>query len=99
MSQTLLHAQAQAEFEFEIGYYEAARPGWGGLLREEVLMTIRRLSDFPQMGGPEPVGTRKFVTRRFRFVVRYELMDNQILIWAIYHPAREPGHWLARRAP
>lgn len=98
MSQTLLHSQAQAEFESEIEYYEAARRGWGGRLREEVLATIRRLSDHPQMGRSGPNGTRKFVTRRFRFVLRYELIGDDILIWAISHPARAPGYWLTRRS-
>ena len=99
MISTQLYPQAQAEFESEIANYENARRGWGGLLREDVLSTIRRLSEFPHLGRPAPGRTRRFVTKRFRFIVCYELISDQIVVWAVAHPAREPGYWQSRRSP
>ena len=97
MIKAFLHPLAQAEFESEIDFYETERQGWGGFLRPDVLTAIQHLVQFPTMGRAKRDGTRRFVTKRFRFIVSYELRGEVIIIWAVSHGARKPGYWHDRR--
>jgi plasmid stabilization system protein ParE len=99
MTAIQIHPQASAELEAEITHYENARRGWGSLLREDVLSTIRQIAVFPRLGRPGSLGSRRFVTPRFLFLVHYDFTADQILVLAISHPSREPGYWQSRRAP
>lgn len=99
MTAIQIHPQANAEFEAEITNYEQARRGWGVLLRADVLSTIRQIAVFPRLGRPGSLGSRRFVTPRFLFLVHYELTADHILVMAISHPSREPGYWQSRGFP
>jgi hypothetical protein len=57
MTAIQIHPQASAEFEAEITNYENARRGWGALLREDVLSTIRPIAVFPRLVRLARVGS------------------------------------------
>jgi plasmid stabilization system protein ParE len=97
MRQVVFHPAAHQEFVDEVAYCERERRGAGGNVRADVTALLALLGNFPALGRSDNDGVRPAVTSRYRFVVHYELMVDQIVIWAIAHPAREPNYWTVRR--
>jgi plasmid stabilization system protein ParE len=97
MMRHLYHPAAQAELEAEISFCEAERRGAGAHLRDDILTTLKVVAQFPSVGRAGELG-RRIVTQRYHFIIHYELIDDQIVVWAVAHPAREPGYWQTRRS-
>jgi len=91
------HPEALAEFKAEIVYYEDKQPGLGAAFADEVLRTIELARVFPRMGAPEEAGVRSLLTKRFPFIIYYEVLGEKLWVWAVMHAAREPGYWKTRQ--
>ncbi len=37
------------------------------------------------------------MTKRFPFLIYYEVLEDKLWIWAVMHAAREPGYWKSRQ--
>jgi len=99
MKEVAYHPAAQAELEAEVLYCENERPRSGAHVRADISKSILSVRLFPGLGHNAPGGVRRIVTRSYKFIVHYELIADQIVVWAVAHPAREPGYWLTRRTP
>ena len=99
MKELAYHPAAQAELEAEVLFCENERPRAGSQVRADISKAIISVRQFPGIGRNAIGGVRRIVTRSYKFIVHYELIADQIVIWAVAHPAREPGYWLARRTP
>src|SRR6266542_3385381 len=91
------HPAALAEFEAEILHCARERIGAAAHVRADVSETLMLVREFPGIGRADSDGARRIVTRRYRFILHYEILDEQIVVWAVAHPSREPGYWRARR--
>jgi plasmid stabilization system protein ParE len=99
MKELAYHPAALAELEAEVLFCENERPRAGTHVRADISKTIISVRQFPGIGRHGPDGVRRIVTRSYNFIVHYELIADQIVVWAVAHPARAPGYWLARRTP
>ncbi|PJG56773.1 type II toxin-antitoxin system RelE/ParE family toxin [Bradyrhizobium forestalis] len=64
-------------------------------VRAAILESLQNLIRFPRLGRPQKVeGVRKLVTRRYPYLVYYQLDERagEIVILTIQHPAREREH-------
>jgi plasmid stabilization system protein ParE len=77
-------------------YYEAQRPGLGAEFREEVRSTVERIKSVPDAWHPLSKNTRRCQTRRFPYGVIYQARSDEVIIVAVAHLHREPGHWKDR---
>ena len=93
------HPAAHAELEAEVANCERERVGAGSRVRGDITAALQLLVDFPAIGRVGQDGTRRFVTNQYHYILHYELIADQVVIWAIADPAREPGYWSRRRAP
>ncbi|MEY2879610.1 MAG: hypothetical protein RLZZ15_1990 [Verrucomicrobiota bacterium] len=91
------HPAASAELEAEVGHCEAERRGAGVHVRRDVADMLSQLREFPHLGRRDPGGGRRMVTRRYHYLIHYELLDDEIVVWAVAHPRRAPGYWQSRR--
>ena len=98
MRDLAFHPAALAEFKAEVAYYEALEPGLGGAFASEVFRIIDLARLFPRMGTPEEGEVRSLITKRFPFVIYYELIGESLWIWAVMHAARAPGSWKKRQS-
>jgi toxin ParE1/3/4 len=93
-----IHAEAEAEVEQAIAYYEGQRPGLGGEFREDLEATLNRVRQRP--GAPAPIddqGTGKVRFRRFPYTIYYVELEESIWIAAVAHQKRRPGYWSKRQ--
>jgi plasmid stabilization system protein ParE len=99
MKGLLYHPAASAELEAEVSLCEAERRGSGSHVRADVAATLALVREFPQIGRRDLGGAQRIVTRLYRFVIHYQLVEDEIVVWAIAHPSRGPGYWHSRRSP
>ena len=93
----VFHPDALAEFKEEIVYYEGKQVGLGLAFAEETLRMVELLCLFPRIGSPEEAGVRSVATKRFPFLIYYEVLQDKLWIWAVMHAARKPGYWKSRQ--
>ena len=90
------HPEAQSELDEAIGYYEQRVPGLGIDLRKDVESAVRKIQAAPLRWMPYSKRTRRFLVRRFSYLVIFCELPDKILIVAIAHGKRRPGYWHGR---
>ena len=73
-------------------FIRARNPAASGRVRDSILDAMQTLVLFPKTGRPQTLeGVRKLVTRKFRYLVFYQVdaEAEEIVILTIQHPARE----------
>ena len=88
----IFHPDAEIEFEQIVTYYESKQDGLGLELADEVLATIARILDFPQVGSLFSKNTRRCVANRFPYGIIYQIHGDTVRIIAVAHLRRRPGY-------
>jgi toxin ParE1/3/4 len=76
-------------------YIRSHSPAAAQRVRAAILHSLQNLVLFPEVGRRQAVkGVRKFVTRKYPYIVYYTLDQaaEEIVILTIQHPAREREH-------
>ena len=84
---------ARDELRAAIRYYEDRRPGLGVAFRKEVAATIERIKGMPEAWQQLGPNTRRCRTHKFPYGVIDQPRRDEVLIVAVAHLHREPGHW------
>lgn len=93
--------EAVEELESAAQWYEARRQDLGIDLVRDVREALLRIASRPHAwplapNVPEHLNARRFVLRRFPYVVVFAELANEIRVLAIAHMSREPGFWRGR---
>jgi len=64
--------------------------------RDEFNHAIDAISDSPEAWPPYVHETRRYLLRRFPFMVVYPVTPKEIQIVAVAHARRRPGYWKDR---
>lgn len=98
MKSIVIQDEAIAELESAIAYYEERQVGLGLDFLAEVEQAIRNIQRNPNVSAPYgTLGIRRYVMRRFPFVIFYSELTDIIWIIAIAHAKRKPGYWQRRQ--
>jgi len=92
---TILH-EAEKELGEAVEYYESQSPGLGLDFQAEIEASVQAISESPDRWPLRTDGTRRYLTRRFPYVVVYVRLQEHIWIIAIAHCRRRPHYWSAR---
>lgn len=93
-----IHRLAISEIDHEVDYYESRRVGLGALLEDELDAVFELILRFP-FAAPQwkrRADRRVIVLDRFPFTVPYQIADEEIVVLALAHTSRRPGHWATR---
>ena len=97
MRSVVFHPAASAELEDAIEYYDSKRRGLGSSLRSEVESATDMLQIHPEIAAEyKTTGLRRYVLRRFPYVLFYLVLPDSIWIVTVAHGRREPGYWKDR---
>jgi plasmid stabilization system protein ParE len=93
--------EADAEYRFAGGWYEARRAHLGIEFFDAVDATIDQIVAMPRAGArvhrlPADLTVRRRAVSRFPYHVVYLEMATHIRILAIAHDRRKPGYWKDR---
>jgi toxin ParE1/3/4 len=90
----LIEARLEADAAFE--YYRERSVKAAESFYLELERAQAAIQDVPGSWAPYLRGTRRYLLRRFPYVIVYRATDNRIEIIAVAHGYRKPGYWSDR---
>ncbi len=87
---------AQEELDEAATFYNSEQATLGADFIVEFVNALERIKAYPQAWHPFTKHTRRCQLRRFPYGIVYQLLETEILVVAISHLHREPGHWQDR---
>jgi toxin ParE1/3/4 len=90
------HPQALDELIDAAEYYDLCSPGLGGRFVDGVESAADFICKNPYLLAPDKSGCRKYVMKKFPFLIIYRVKDDCIYILAVAHGKRKPGYWKKR---
>lgn len=82
-----------------VDWLDSEQSGLGAELATSVLAAIRIVMEHPMGFAAIEGEIRRFVIRRFRFLVFYEVVGGDVLFLGVVHGSRDLSAWLQRRTP
>lgn len=90
------HREALAEYGEAVSYYEDRQVGLGERFVLSVESALGSIREEPERWPVLEDDVRRRLTRVFPFAVLYAIEKDFILVVAVMHCHREPGHWQSR---
>jgi len=90
------HEAAASEFKAAFRWYFERNSTVAEEFADELIRAVQHVLEGPRRWPAHIAGTRKFVMRRFPFVIVYREGVSAIQILAVAHAKRKPGYWLGR---
>ncbi len=90
--------EAEADLDQAFSYYEARQVGLGGRFLDHVARTIREVVHLPESHRTISKDYRRALVRRFPYGIFYEIGDNTVTVYGVFHTAINPDKW-QRRLP
>jgi plasmid stabilization system protein ParE len=91
------HEEAALEFLASVQWYASRNEVVAMRFAEQVTDAVQLIGNAPRRWPRYSGETRKFVLRRFPFLVIYRELPEVIQVLAIAHAHRRPGYWKSRR--
>ena len=96
MTNATILREAEVELWEAVAYYEERAAGLGLDLAAEFERSIQAICESPKRWPLRKDGTRRYLTRRFPFVIVYTYHRDHMWIIAIAHCKRRPEYWTDR---
>jgi toxin ParE1/3/4 len=91
------HDAARSELAEEVLYYAQVDRRLGERLAQAVERAVALAAEFPEMGSPYKLGTRRVFPKRFPFSVVYLHRRDELYVLAVAPFRRKPAYWASRR--
>jgi toxin ParE1/3/4 len=92
---TILH-EAEVEIWDAVAYYDEKAPELGLDFLSEIESTLETIREAPNRWPIHSHGTRRFLTRRFPYLVVFLVHSDHIWIISFAHCKRRPDYWKNR---
>jgi len=89
--------EAELDLDEAYSWYQAQAPDLGADFLGAVNMCIAAIRRHPEAYQLVDPTMRRALLRRFPFAVFYEVGPAEILVYAVFHGARNPTAWKRRR--
>lgn len=96
MKPVIIEEEAEGELAASVIFYEKRRAGLGLEFHWAVREAVSAIQNSPEHCALRKDGTRRFVMRRFPFVIHYLEMPEHLWVVAFAHTSRKPNYWQAR---
>jgi toxin ParE1/3/4 len=93
-----LHEEAAADYDVAFDWYLERSHDAAVSFDAEFERALGEITQAPQRWATGPFQTRRFLLRRFPYLVVYRELDSMIVqILAVAHTSRKPDYWKDRR--
>jgi len=89
-------AEARAEFQEQVAYFDDQVSGLGDKFIQDVEAAVRAIREHPESGAPVSRNVRKKVLGAFPFNIFYVAASSEIVIVAVAAHRRRPRYWRSR---
>jgi plasmid stabilization system protein ParE len=87
--------EADQEITESFIWYEKQQLGLGELFLSEIDKSISLILSNPYQYAIRH-NNKRVVIKRFPFLIIYEIIENEIVIYAVFHSSRDPKIWKKR---
>ena len=88
--------EAEADVVAAYDWYESREPGLGEDFLRCVEACVLMIQRHPQLYPAAVDEFRRALIRRFPYEVFYEVVENTLFIYAVFHCAQDPAKWRDR---
>jgi plasmid stabilization system protein ParE len=92
----ILLPEARQDVRAAYDWYESQSSGLGNEFIDSVDACLSRIRRNPEINSIIYKTFRRALTRRFPFAVFYEINGGDLVIYAVFHCARDPLKWERR---
>ena len=94
----ILAPEAEEESREAFLWYRRRDPRVGARFEDELTAALDRVADAPEEGAEIELGVRRILLAgRFPYGVLYAIEPGRVVVLAVMHLRRRPGHWRSRK--
>ena len=90
------HLLAREEVSDAYLYYENQKLGLGDNFLENLDDIFNLILDNPNLYPKDFEEVRKALLKKFPFTIYYEIVEEQIFVYSVFHQSRNPENWRQR---
>ena len=90
------HRLVRDEVSDAYRYYQSQKPKLGDTFLEALDDIFNQIIDNPDLFPRDFEEVRKALLRKFPFSVYYEVIEEQIFVYSVFHQSRHPENWKNR---
>ena len=90
------HPEASVELIEAVSFHEGRVAGLGHRFLDAVEASLATLQHNPMLGWSDERGRRRWLVRRFPYLIIYRLEGAFLHVLAVAHTSRKPGYWVPR---
>ena len=91
-----LSDEAEVDFEKSYTYYYKDSPKVADTFFTEINLAFERIGQAPNISPIVRESIRRYVVKKFPFVIYYRIISEMIQVIAIFHSSRSPKIWNER---
>ena len=88
--------EAEADLADAYHWYEESRQGLGARFLKAVRSSLRAIASHPEAYPTIHLGIRRLLLRRFPYGLFYHVTEEEVVVLACFHIARDPKAWQDR---
>lgn len=92
----IITSEAEQDVAEAYAWYENQRPGLGEEFLRCVDACVQAMCRTPEMNTTVYESYRRGLVRRFPYAVFYEYENQTVIVYAVFHAARDPEKWRMR---
>jgi toxin ParE1/3/4 len=90
------HPQALEELIEAAQFYESRCEGLGDKFLDSIEAGLNFIQENPLVFPADKRGRRKYIIKKFPYLLIYRVREESIFILAVAHGKRKPGYWKSR---
>ena len=95
-AELILASETEQDIAEAYAWYEDRRIGLGEELLSCIDACIEAIRRTPEMHVVVHENYRRGLVRRFPYAVFYEYVEVTVIVYGVFHTARDPGKWRQR---
>lgn len=92
----IIAPEVQQDIDEAYSWYEERRPGLGEDFLSCMEACVQVIIRTPEIYAKIHEEYRRALLRRFPYAVFYEYSDGRVIVYSVFHTARDPQKWHSR---